>query len=389
MMESENVSYPWVRRDVIGSHGEVEFSLVDIRDGEVVATWVEVEEEADWDEDCFSSCVDGNENENKPESQGENVRRIDPFSVYVGNIDPGVSEEDLLRHFSAVGKILRVTLLKGKKNKGLKMGAAFICFGEQEAAECALLLEGSFLRGVEMIVREKLITSSDAGDAKARKEARRKIKKESEDWALSIYIGNLDHRVTGLDLASHFSSVGEVRKVEVVRSRDTGEHMGAAYVQFKDLRGVKDALSLDGTFIAGKIVRIKKKKRSVGLEDSKYRMKRKRKASGVEETNNNERDRNNFSDDDEAHSAPHKSYQVYVGNLGFETSKEDVEEHFKSTCGISRVLVMKKGKVAWAFIQFQDHWSVEGALCMDGTMLKGRKIKVQRKMSLKKTSMNN
>ena len=266
-MESESVSYPCVRRDVIGSHGEVKFSLVDIRDGEVVATWIEVEEGAVWDEDCYS----GDENENTSEP-GEDVTRIDPFSVYVGNLDPGATKEDLVRHFSAVGEILRVSLLKGR-NKGVKRLSAFICFSEQEAAECALLLDGSCLRGVVMIVREKLLTLSDAGDSN----------EESDVDPLSIYIGNLDHRVTSLDLASHFHSVGEVEKVTVLRNKDTGEHRGAAYVQFKDLRGLKRALSLDGCFIAGKNVRIKRKRKDAGVDDTK-RLKRKRKTSSVEDT---------------------------------------------------------------------------------------------------------
>ena len=222
-----------------------------------------------------------------------------------------------------------------------------------------------------MIVKEKLLTMSDAGDSN----------EESDVDPLSIYIGNLDHRVTSLDLASHFHSVGEVDKVTVLRNNDTGEHRGAAYVQFKDLRGLQRALSLDGCFIAGKNVRIKRKRKFVDVEGTK-RLKRKRKTSSVEDTNNNKRTRISFSVD-EALSAPHKSSQVYVGNLDLDTSKQDLEEHFKSTGDIVRVIVMKKGKVAWAFIQFNDLWSVEGALFMNGTVLRDRVLKVQRKRSIK------
>jgi len=346
----------------------------------------EAVEQAVWDEESYS--VDENENTSEPPVEDE--RRIDPFSVYVGNLDPGVSKEDLVRHFSAVGEILRVSLMKLKgRNKVGKMVSAFICFSDQEAAECALLLEGSSLMGVEMIVKKKMMTFSDAGDFNAGTEAKSHRVRPSKPArpkvdSLSIYIGNLDHRVTSLDLASHFTSVGEVVKVTVLRNRDTGEHMGAAYVQFKDLRGLKEALNLDGTFIAGKIVRIKKKKNSDGLEDSKERFKRKRKTSYVEDTNNNKGTRINFSDDEEASSPSHKFSQVYVGNLGYDTSKQDVEEHFRSSGDIVRVIVMQKGKVAWAFVQFRDHWSVEEALCMNGTVLKDRKIKVQRKKSSKK-----
>ena len=177
---------------------------------------------------------------------------------------------------------------------------------------------------------------------------------------LSIYIGNLDHSVTSLDLASTFHEVGEIDKVTVLKNRETGEHKGAAYVQFKDLRGLKRALDLDGCFIAGKNIRIK----------------RKRKTTGAEDTNNNKRARKDLSDDEEASSA-HDPSSVFVGNIDVGIRKYDLEDHFKSTGDIVRVSILKTNKAA--YIQFKDHWSVEGALCMDGTMLRDKVIKVKRK----------
>ena len=67
-----------------------------------------------------------------------------------------------------------------------------------------------------------------------------------------------------------------------------------------------------------------------------------------------------------------------MGNLDLRTRKYDLEEHFRSTGDIVRVSILKGNKAA--YIQFRDEWSVEGALCMDGTMLIDKKIRVKRKM---------
>jgi len=345
MMEDEVVHYPYLRREVIGSFGEVKFSLVDIRDGQVVASWVEREEGAVWGEDCYNS-VDENENYSEP---GEEGRRTDPFSVYVGNLDPWATKEDVVRHFSVVGEILRVTLLRSKK-MGVRVGSAFVRFSERGAAERALFLEGSYLLGTMIIVREKLLIDKDVD-----------VNEDPDFDPLSIYIGNLDHSVTSLDLASTFHEVGEIDKVTVLMNKETGEHKGAAYVQFKDLRGLKRALDLDGCFVAGKNIRVKRKRKTTG---------------GGEDTNNNKRARIDLSEEEEA-SPAHDLDSVFVGNIDVGTRRYDLEDHFKSTGDIVRVSILKTNKAA--YIQFKDPWSVEGALCMDGTMLKDKVIRVRRK----------
>ena len=74
---------------------------------------------------------------------------------------------------------------------------------------------------------------------------------------------------------------------------------------------------------------------------------------------------------------PSSFYIYVVVKDTFQIRKYDLEDHFKSTGDIVRVSILKTNKAA--YIQFKDHWSVEGALCMDGTMLRDKVIKVKRK----------
>ena len=348
MMDCDAVSYPCVRKEVIGSYGEVLYSLVDIRTGQVVASWVEREEGAVWGRDCYS--IDENENPSEPSEE----RVVDPYSVYVGNLDPRVTKEDLVTCFAVVGEILRVTLLRSRK-RGLsgKNGSAFIRYIEPGAAERALLLDRSCLRGTRIIVREKLIHDDGVG---------RDVKEDSNIDPLSVFIGNLDRGVTSLDLSSYFHQLGVIDKVTILRNRETGEHKGAAYIQFREQGGMERALSQDGCFIAGKNVKIM----------------RKRKTTGAEDTNNNKKRRTESSDDDEGGSSVLDVSSIYVGNLDPRSRKNDLKEHFRSTGDIVRVSILKGNKAA--YIQFRDEWSVEGALCMDGTMLMDKEIRVKRKM---------
>ena len=128
------VPYPCVRREVIGSCGEILYSLVDARTGQVVASWVEKDE--DGGEDCYN--VDENENYSEP----SRAKIVDPCSVYVSNLEPWLTKEDLVQYFAVVGEILRVTLLRSRKSEA-RTGSAFVMFSEQDAANRALFLDRS------------------------------------------------------------------------------------------------------------------------------------------------------------------------------------------------------------------------------------------------------
>ena len=134
------VHYPCVRREVIGSYGEILYSLVDVRNGQVVASWVEKDEDGSWGEDCYN--VDENENYSEP----SRAKIVDPCSVYVSNLEPWLTKEDLVQYFAVVGEILRVTLLRSRK-KEARTGSAFVMFSEQDAANRALFLDRSLFRG--------------------------------------------------------------------------------------------------------------------------------------------------------------------------------------------------------------------------------------------------
>ena len=233
-MNYDSFLYPHVRRETNGPYGEERYSLVDVRNGEVVASWVEGEALSGWGD----------------------RKKVDKFSVYVGNLEPDVCKEELVQCFGVLGEIKRVTLLRSKKD--IKTGSAFIKFAEQEAASRALFLDGFILRWTKIKVMKKLVNDERDVDAN----------NGPEVDPLSVYIGNLDKRITSSDLTEFLHQAGITTKVTVLRNKATGDHKGAAYAQFGDRESVDRALILDGCVVGGKYVKIRRKRKTVsGSED--------------------------------------------------------------------------------------------------------------------------
>ncbi|GAB5030027.1 polyadenylate-binding protein 2 [Nannochloropsis oceanica] len=74
---------------------------------------------------------------------------------------------------------------------------------------------------------------------------------------------------------------------------------------------------------------------------------------------------------------------IYVGQVDYEVTPEELQAHFQSCGTINRVTILcdkhtgrPKG---FAYVEFLETASVEGALKLDSSLLKGRSIKVTHK----------
>ena len=112
--------------------------------------------------------------------------------------------------FGVLGEILRVTLLRSS-NKDIKTVSAFVKFAEQEAASRALFLDGFIMRGSKIKVMKKLL--NDERDVYENN--------DPEVDPLSVYIGNLDKRITSLDLTEFLHQAGTTTKVKQGKTKHT------------------------------------------------------------------------------------------------------------------------------------------------------------------------
>jgi len=58
-----------------------------------------------------------------------------------------------------------------------------------------------------------------------------------------LYVGNLPYETTEADLQALFEQSGEVRGINVVRDRATGQARGFAFVEMSDSEGAQRAIS--------------------------------------------------------------------------------------------------------------------------------------------------
>ena len=79
--------------------------------------------------------------------------QFDPLSIYACILDLGTSKQEIFWHFSSLGQITRITFLKNKKTRQFN-GSVYIQFKETQSAEEALFLDGSYLRGQLINVKE-------------------------------------------------------------------------------------------------------------------------------------------------------------------------------------------------------------------------------------------
>ncbi|ALC41908.1 Eap [Drosophila busckii] len=79
---------------------------------------------------------------------------------------------------------------------------------------------------------------------------------------------------------------------------------------------------------------------------------------------------------------------LYVTNLNFETTKDDLESHFSVAGTIKGIRIPKKRRGGFAFVEMADLVSFQKGFQLHNTELQGRKIKVQISEAGKKKSAN-
>ncbi|EKG07479.1 RNA binding protein, putative [Trypanosoma cruzi] len=169
------------------------------------------------------------------------------------------------RHKS-VGRAIRV--LRGEIKKGDQYSAvAYVLFKDEGSVTKALEMNGVVVDG-----RHIVVTTMDA---------------ESREYApeTSVFIGNIAYD-TNEEMVWNFfleKGVTDVRRVRLVRDRDTGSCKGFGYVEFRSPASVSRAIAVRGSHLNGREMRIVhvQKSRAVSATKTSRREKRKREAQAA------------------------------------------------------------------------------------------------------------
>ncbi|EEF30417.1 Protein gar2, putative [Ricinus communis] len=175
----------------------------------------------------------------------------------------------------------------------------------------------------------------------------------SEDSATKVYVGGIPYYSTEEDIRSYFEGCGTITEVDCMTFPDSGKFRGIAIIGFKTEAAAKRALALDGSDMGGFFLKIQPYKTTRTFQAKKV--------------------------SDFAPKIVEGYNRIYVGNLSWDITEEDLRKFF-SGCKISSVrwgTDKETGEFrGYGHVEFSDNLSLLMALKLDQQIVCGRAIKI-------------
>ncbi|KAK2755114.1 hypothetical protein FQN54_006643 [Arachnomyces sp. PD_36] len=182
-----------------------------------------------------------------PTSAGGYVRRAAPEpnkrALYVGGLDPRVTEDILRQIFETTGHVQSVKIIPDKncQSKGLNYG--FVEYDDPGAADRAMqTLNGRRVHQSEIRVNWAYQSNNS--------------NKEDTSNHFHIFVGDLSNEVNDEVLLQAFSAFGSVSEARVMWDMKTGRSRGYGFVAFRERPDAEKALnSMDGEWLGSRAIR--------------------------------------------------------------------------------------------------------------------------------------
>ncbi|KAK4936468.1 E3 ubiquitin-protein ligase pub1, partial [Elasticomyces elasticus] len=195
----------------------------------------------------MGSPMNGDNGMMSPTSAGGYIRRSAPEpnkrALYVGGLDPRVTEEVLKQIFETSGHVQNVKIIPDKnfQSKGFNYG--FVEYDDPGAAERAMqALNGRRVHQSEIRVNWAYQSNN--------------ITKEDTSNHFHIFVGDLSNEVNDEVLLQAFSAFGSVSEARVMWDMKTGRSRGYGFVAFRDRGEAEKALSsMDGEWLGSRAIR--------------------------------------------------------------------------------------------------------------------------------------
>ncbi|CDH14617.1 probable Polyadenylate-binding protein,cytoplasmic and nuclear [Zygosaccharomyces bailii ISA1307] len=255
-------------------------------------------------------------------------------SLYVGELDPTVSEALLYDIFSPIGSVSSIRVCRDAITK-TSLGYAYVNFNDHEAGRQAIeKLNYTAIKGVPCRImwsqRDPSLRKKGSGN---------------------IFIKNLHPDIDNKALHDTFSVFGDILSCKIATD-ETGKSKGFGFVHFENDEIAKEAIdAINGMLLNGQEVyvapHVSRKDRQSKLEEAKA----------------------NFTN-------------VYVKNINPETSQEDFEEFFKKMGPVTSIHLEKdqEGKLkGFGFVNYETHSDAAKAVDeLNGTEFNGQQLHVGR-----------
>jgi RNA recognition motif-containing protein len=283
-----------------------------------------------------------------PSSTGRNNRRHAPYSatttnnaaavasdgakncrVYVGNLAWDISWQDLKDHFKDAGLDVKLANVMSGPD-GRSKGCGIVEFSTPEMAQKAVLtMNDTDFNGRQIFVREDRegpgSTGAGAGGAVATNNSNNNTRAfGSDEGAQSrrVYVGNLSWDVAWQDLKDHMRECGEVVHAEVITEAN-GRSKGCGIVEYATAEEASQAVTtLTDTELKGRMIFVREDRETSSGAFSGAASTGARGGGG------------------RAGGGNAQGTSVYVWNLSYETSWQDLKDHMRAAGNVDNATIL-------------------------------------------------
>ena len=276
--------------------------------------------------------------------------------IYVGNLSYDTTWYDLKDLFrDKIGNVEHAEVIEGAD--GRKKGFGIVKFTNvRDAEEAIRRVDGFEFKGRQIFVRFDNRASKD-GPGPSSNDRR----EHESSTNTKVFVGNLSFDAHWKDLKNLFirSKVGHIQHAEVMEGPD-GKKKGYGFVEFSDSRDADRAIrQLDGTEFQGRKIQVRLDRRATD--------------GGPPASGRNTNPRGKEGDDE--------GTQLYVGNLSFDASWQDLKNYFNKVGHVKHADVIEGAdgrKKGFGIVEFSKPRDASNAIRqLDGTEFLGRKIEVR------------
>ncbi|RKF60765.1 Oligouridylate-binding protein 1 [Erysiphe neolycopersici] len=305
-----------------------------------------------------------------PNNNGVFARRAAPEpnkrALYVGGLDPRVTEDVLRQIFETTGHVQNVKIIPDKnvgafQSKGFNYG--FVEYDDPGSAERAMqTLNGRRVHQAE--IRVNWAYQSNTSN------------KEDTTNHFHVFVGDLSNEVNDEVLLQAFSAFGSISEARVLWDMKTGRSRGYGFVSFRERQDAEKALSsMDGEWLGSRAIRCNwaNQKGQPSIADQHALS-----AMGMAPTT--PLGHHHFpthgvqSYDMVVHQTPQWQTTVYVGNLTPYTNHSDVVPLFQNFGYV--VESRFQADRGFAFVKLDTHENAAMAICqLSGYNVNGRPLK--------------
>lgn len=257
-----------------------------------------------------------------------------PTSLYVGELDPSVSEALLYDIFSPIGSVTSIRVCRDAITK-TSLGYAYVNFSDHESGKAAIEklnytpIKGKLCR-IMWSQRDPSLRKKGSGN---------------------IFIKNLNPDIDNKALYDTFSVFGNILSSKIATD-ENGKSKGFGFVHFEDESAAKEAIdALNGMLLNGQEIYVAP------------HLSRKERDSQLEET------RANYTN-------------VYIKNIPLDTTEEEFKEYFGKMGNITSISLEKndEGKLkGFGFVNYETHDdAVKAVEELNGKEFKGEELFVGR-----------